>query len=94
MCDIFEDIANTVSPEELKAHLMQNNIPHPMDSHPLLAERLAFLGADTKQALKDGLTIAYEKASRLINQVEDVEKKMSDISNIQMIRALKTYKEE
>lgn len=73
---------------------MQNGISSPMDSHPLLAEKLAFLGTDTEQALKDGLTIACEKANRLINQVEEVEKKMSDISNIQIIRALKTYKEE
>ena len=94
LCDIFEDIANTVSPEELKTDLMQNGISSPMDSHPLLAEKLAFLGTDTEQALKDGLTIACEKANRLINQVEEVEKKMSDISNIQIIRALKTYKEE
>ena len=94
LCNIYEELAQIASPEQLREELHCQTMAHPTDTHPTLSVRLARLGADEEQAVKEGLTLAKEKASGLINQAEQVEEEMSDVSNLCVIRALHTYKEE
>ena len=84
---LFADIVGKMEKNEALGSVSEEGPVHPTDTHPPLSERLKNLGLTLEDVIKDASnTLPKNPAVNLLNDVEELEKKLTEVEHAVLIR--------